>query len=70
MLIPGRWWTISGIREGGGMGSGRAFWGCLGGGLLVFSGGAGARPRVCYNSAPAGEMDERFKSHAWKACIG
>src|ERR1700758_4481312 len=23
---------------------------------------------VCYNSRPAGEMDERFKSHAWKAC--
>lgn len=27
-------------------------------------------PGLCYNSPPAGEMDERFKSHAWKACIG
>src|ERR1700712_5431767 len=32
--------------------------------------GAGAATRVCYNPRLAGEMDERFKSHAWKACLG
>ena len=25
---------------------------------------------VVYHSALAGEVDERFKSHAWKACVG
>ena len=24
----------------------------------------------CYNGGLAGEVDERFKSHAWKACEG
>ena len=32
--------------------------------------GAGTNARVCYNPRLAGEMDERFKSHAWKACLG
>src|ERR1700676_3824542 len=32
--------------------------------------GAGTDARVCYNPRLAGEMDERFKSHAWKACLG
>ena len=27
-------------------------------------------PGLCYNPTPAGEMDEWFKSHAWKACSG
>ena len=24
----------------------------------------------CYNGELFGEVDERFKSHAWKACVG
>ena len=32
--------------------------------------GYGMLPMICYNLRPSGEMDERFKSHAWKACIG
>ena len=27
-------------------------------------------PELAIMRVPAGEMDERFKSHAWKACIG
>ena len=26
--------------------------------------------RGCYNARLRGEVDERFKSHAWKACVG
>ena len=25
---------------------------------------------ACYNARLRGEVDERFKSHAWKACVG
>ena len=28
------------------------------------------RPKICAMIAGFGEMDEWFKSHAWKACVG
>ena len=26
--------------------------------------------QLVYHLTPFGEVDERFKSHAWKACLG
>jgi hypothetical protein len=67
MPIRGRWWTIFGTLEG----------------VVVRCSSGVHRPFRCQPfgiwaraqefaimRVPAGEMDEWFKSHAWKACIG